>query len=47
MRLDYEAQCDLAAVEDPAHAWNALTVGGFTERRRSRGIGVVSRSPSW
>lgn len=31
MRLDYEAQCDLAAVEDPAHAWNALTVGGFTE----------------
>lgn len=29
--LDYLAACDTAAVEDPAQAWNALTVGAHTE----------------
>jgi hypothetical protein len=28
---DYQAACDNAAIEDPAHAWNALTVGAYTE----------------
>jgi hypothetical protein len=28
---DYLAACDLAAVEDPAQAWNALTVGAHTD----------------
>jgi len=28
---DYLAACDLAAVEDPAQSWNALTVGAHTE----------------
>lgn len=31
MSADYRAVCDLAAIEDPAHAWNALTVGAHTE----------------
>lgn len=29
--VDYREECDTAGVEDPAHAWNALTVGAFTE----------------
>lgn len=28
---DYLAACDLAAVEEPAQAWNALTVGAHTD----------------
>jgi len=28
---DYLTACDLAPIEDPAHAWNALTVGAHTE----------------
>jgi len=28
---DYRALCDVSMVEDPAHAWNALTVGAYTE----------------
>jgi hypothetical protein len=28
---DYLAACDLAAVEDPAQSWNALTVGAHTD----------------
>jgi hypothetical protein len=28
---DYRARCDLSPIEDPAHAWNALTVGAYTE----------------
>jgi hypothetical protein len=28
---DYLALCDLSAVEEPAQAWNALTVGGHTD----------------
>lgn len=28
---DYLARCDLEPIEDPAQAWNALTVGAFTE----------------
>lgn len=27
---DYRARCDLSPVEDPGHAWNGLTVGGYT-----------------
>ena len=29
---DHLSICDTAAVHDPAHAWNALTVGAFTEK---------------
>lgn len=29
--VDYREVCDLAPVEDPAHAWNALAVGAYTE----------------
>lgn len=28
----YLNRCDLESVHDPAHAWNALTVGAFTEK---------------
>ncbi len=28
---DYKAACDLAPIEDPAQAWNALTVGAYTD----------------
>lgn len=31
-RSDYPASNETAAVEDPAQAWNALTVGGCTEK---------------
>lgn len=30
-QADYRSACDNAAIEDPAHAWNALTVGAHTE----------------
>src|SRR5262249_9069815 len=30
-QTDYRDACDLAAAEDPAQAWNALTVGAYTE----------------
>lgn len=29
---DYRDLCDLEAIEDPAQAWNALTVGAYTDR---------------
>jgi Subtilase family len=32
MPADHLARNDLESVEDPAHAWNALTVGAFTEK---------------
>jgi len=28
--VDYHESCDTAGIEDPAHAWNALTVGAYT-----------------
>ena len=28
---DYRSNCDLSPMEDPAQAWNALTVGAYTE----------------
>ena len=31
MNADYRAVCDISPVDDPAHAWNALTVGAHTE----------------
>ncbi len=31
-RAEYRDACDAAPIEDPAHAWNALTVGAHTER---------------
>lgn len=31
LQADYRAACDSSAIEDPAHAWNALTVGASTE----------------
>jgi hypothetical protein len=30
-QTDYRDACDLAAAEDPAQAWNVLTVGAYTE----------------
>lgn len=30
-QADYRAACDTSPIEDPAHAWNALTVGAYTE----------------
>lgn len=30
-QADYRAACDTSVIEDPAHAWNALTVGAHTE----------------
>jgi hypothetical protein len=32
LQADYLTVCDLECVQDPAHAWNAITVGAFTER---------------
>ena len=32
---DHRAQSDSSAIEDPAQAWNALTVGAYTELTRS------------
>jgi hypothetical protein len=32
LQNDYLARSDVEAVHDPAHAWNALTVGAFTEK---------------
>ena len=29
--LDYVRKCDISPIEDPAQAWNALTVGAYTE----------------
>ncbi|MGW4809514.1 S8 family peptidase [Kitasatospora sp. NPDC004272] len=29
--LHHLGQCDLSRIEDPAHAWNVLTVGAYTE----------------
>lgn len=31
LQADYRAACDSSGIEDPAHAWNALTVGAHTE----------------
>jgi len=31
LQADYRAACDTSAIEDPAHAWNALTVGAYTD----------------
>ena len=31
-RTDYPAYNETASVQDPAQAWNALTVGGYTEK---------------
>lgn len=28
--VDYRELCDTSGIEDPAHAWNALTVGAYT-----------------
>jgi hypothetical protein len=30
--VDYLQRCDVEPIEDPAQAWNALTVGAYTER---------------
>lgn len=32
LQADHLAICDLEPIQDPAHAWNALTVGACTER---------------
>lgn len=40
LEADYLNRCDVETVHDPAHAWNALTVGAFTEK-------AVITDPSW
>ena len=40
-QADYRAACDTSAIEDPAHAWNALTVGAHTE------LTAVPQDPSF
>jgi hypothetical protein len=40
LAVDYLERSDLEAVHDPAQAWNALTVGGFTEK-------AMITDPSW
>jgi hypothetical protein len=30
-QADYRSACDASVIEDPAHAWNALTVGAHTD----------------
>ncbi|MBF0583699.1 MAG: S8 family peptidase [Magnetococcales bacterium] len=32
LQQDYLDRCDVEAIHDPAHAWNALTVGAYTEK---------------
>ncbi|MFC8301652.1 S8 family peptidase [Micromonospora orduensis] len=29
--LDHRELCDISEIEDPAHAWNALTIGAYTD----------------
>ena len=40
-QADYRAACDTSVIEDPAHAWNALTVGAHTE------LTAVPQDPSF
>jgi hypothetical protein len=42
-RADYPAYNETASVQDPAQAWNALTVGGYTEKA----LVNVQQSPGW
>lgn len=32
LQINYLDRCDIEAVHDPGQAWNALTVGGFTDK---------------
>ena len=38
---EYLNRCDLESIHDPAHAWNALTVGAHTEKS------VIEDDPDW
>jgi hypothetical protein len=42
-RADYPAYNETASVQDPAQAWNALTVGGYTEKI----LVDVQENPGW
>ena len=39
------ARSDLEAVHDPAHAWNALTVGGYTEKSTINDPALIGWTP--
>jgi hypothetical protein len=45
LQADHLAVCDLESVQDPAHAWNALTVGACTERAVIEDAGYDGWSP--
>jgi hypothetical protein len=42
-RADYPASNETASVQDPAQAWNALTIGGYTEKAFIN----EEKSPGW
>lgn len=42
-RADYPTSNETSSVHDPAQAWNALTVGGYTDRA----LVNTERSPGW
>ena len=42
-RINYSAYNEVASVQDPAQAWNAVTVGGYTEKSL---LNVVT-NPGW
>jgi hypothetical protein len=45
LQNDYLGRSDLEAVHDPAHAWNALTVGACTEKVAIGGVDWIGWSP--
>lgn len=45
MQKEYLDRSDLEPVHDPAHAWNALTVGAFTQRSSIEGPGFSGLVP--
>lgn len=42
---DHLSRSDLEAVHDPAHAWNALTVGGYTEKSTISDPALIGWNP--
>lgn len=45
LQADHLSVCDLEPVQDPAHAWNALTVGACTERAVIQAAGYDGWQP--
>ena len=45
LQKDHLDRSDLEAVHDPAHAWNALTVGGYTEKSTINDPALIGWTP--